>query len=285
MPLAALAAAVPVGLILLDHAGRVMVLNPAAEALFDIRAQDTSNRDFRDLELSYRVPGLRSAVESVRQGGARERLGELVLPGGAAAVTVARVPQSADATLIIAEGRDEVRALRACLHVTADQLRATGDLAEQADADRRVTSEELRASNEELNARVRELEDEREAGRHKDEFLAMLAHELRTPLGAIAGALQVMERRSDDPGAVRRARDVADRQVRHQARLLEDLLEVSRVARGKVRLRLAPTTLVAAVDAGLEMARARLEDRGHHHVEISRPREPVLLTADVERLG
>lgn len=93
--------------------------------------------------------------------------------------------------------------------------------------ERIVTEEELRKQADRLE----------EANRHKDEFLAMLAHELRNPLGPIRNGIRVLDYVAGDAPEARQTREMMDRQVTHMARLVDDLLDVSRIARGKVRLR------------------------------------------------
>jgi PAS domain S-box-containing protein len=124
----------------------------------------------------------------------------------------------------------------------------------------------------------------RENDRRKDEFLAILAHELRNPLAPIRQAALVakMERASD--AQKRWANDVIDRQVQHMALLLDDLLDISRVTRGTLELRKQPTELAAVVDAAVETARPILEAR-HHTFSIHLPTEPVVFSADPLRLA
>jgi len=122
----------------------------------------------------------------------------------------------------------------------------------------------------------------READRRKDEFLAMLAHELRNPLAPIRNAAEVL--RSDNVELRERARAIIDRQVSHMARLVDDLLEVSRITQRKVMLRREMVTLRVIVDAALETARVFIAARSHTlHVRI--PDEPVWLKVDSVRIG
>ncbi len=106
----------------------------------------------------------------------------------------------------------------------------------------------------------RALDDLREQDRRKDEFLAMLGHELRNPMAAISGALEVM-RLSDDVAQHRRARGILDRQATQLARLVDDLLDVSRVSQGKIVLRRQPADVGVVVQNALattaELVRAR----------------------------
>lgn len=108
----------------------------------------------------------------------------------------------------------------------------------------------------------------REAARRKDEFLALLGHELRNPLAPILTALEVM--RLSGAGHFSREREVIERQVRHMMRLVEDLLDLARIARGSITLRREPTELRSAVERGVEMSSPLFEERGHR-LEIDVP--------------
>jgi PAS domain S-box-containing protein len=102
----------------------------------------------------------------------------------------------------------------------------------------------------------------REAIRHKDEFLAMLAHELRNPLGAMSNALHVMKHTAPGSSRFQRAQESAARQVTHQARLVSDLLDVSRIIRGKLELRKEQLDLTRLVTETAEDHRSIFEEKG-----------------------
>ena len=106
------------------------------------------------------------------------------------------------------------------------------------------------------------LEALREADRRKDEFLAMLAHELRNPLAPIRNAVEIL-RMSGDRAVRDRARDLVGRQVEHLARLVDDLLEVSRITRGKVELQRHPVRLSSVVRSALDVGRPHMEAQRH----------------------
>jgi signal transduction histidine kinase/CheY-like chemotaxis protein len=119
----------------------------------------------------------------------------------------------------------------------------------------------------------------READRHKDEFLAMLAHELRNPLAAVNNAVTVLKLSSDEQSRDR-ARDVVERQVRQLTRLIDDLLDVSRIASGKIRLRKDYTDAGPILDQAIESARPLIDDRRHAlTVSIERGRLPLHVDA------
>jgi signal transduction histidine kinase len=120
------------------------------------------------------------------------------------------------------------------------------------------------------------------ASRAKDEFLAMLGHELRNPLAPILTALQLLKLRGVE--AAEKERRVIERQVRHLVTLVDDLLDVSRITRGKVQLRIAPTELSAVVAKAIETASPLLE-QNHHELQVDVPRRGLLVEADLERLA
>jgi len=121
----------------------------------------------------------------------------------------------------------------------------------------------------------------READRRKDEFLALLSHELRNPLAPILTAAQLMQLRGDV--ATPREREVIVRQAQHLVRLVDDLLDVSRVARGKVTLSKKPTELASVVAKAVEATAPLLEQR-KHHLQLTVPSKGFPIEADEVRL-
>jgi len=119
--------------------------------------------------------------------------------------------------------------------------------------------------------------------RAKDEFLAMLAHELRNPLGAIRSAMQTIRDKAERNADIQRATDVAEQQVKHLSWLLDDLLDVSRLTRGKIALRKETVTLQTIVAEALETARSFIDTRGHV-VSVSLPEESLRFEADSTRI-
>jgi len=144
-------------------------------------------------------------------------------------------------------------------------------------AERTRESERLAA---ELRARAETLA---ESDRRKDEFLAMLGHELRNPLGAIANATHVLQQIGSDNPPVRRSVDVIHRQIQHLVRLVDDLLDVSRITRGKVELRWGRLDLCEAVRHACETLRPVIEAKDHE-LRVSLPPGPLPLDADGTRL-
>ncbi len=124
----------------------------------------------------------------------------------------------------------------------------------------------------------------RNADRRKDEFLATLAHELRNPLAPIRNGLHLMRMADGDPATARQARDMMERQVGHLVRLVDDLLELSRITRGKVDLRTETLDLAAVVLSAVETSRPAIE-AARHKLDLSLPAEPVTLEADFVRVA
>jgi signal transduction histidine kinase len=137
-----------------------------------------------------------------------------------------------------------------------------------------------RALELELKAKVEQLAD---VDRRKDEFLAMLGHELRNPLAPVSAALEVMRLRADDPQRIGKAREVVERQIAHMTRLVDDLLDVSRITRGQIELRQESVTLAALVERAVEVARPLIDERGHR-LSLDLPETPVVFRGDHSRL-
>ena len=132
---------------------------------------------------------------------------------------------------------------------------------------------------------LRDLEQAlKEADRRKDEFLATLAHELRNPLAPIRNGLQIMRLAAGDPAAVEEARALIERQVAHMVRLIDDLMDVSRITRGSIELRRERVDLAAVVRAALDTSRPLVEAAGHA-LELIMPAGPIPIDGDPTRPG
>jgi PAS domain S-box-containing protein len=123
----------------------------------------------------------------------------------------------------------------------------------------------------------------READRRQDEFLAMLSHELRNPLAPIRNALQLLGLRRGDPEVLDRAHAMMERQVDQLVRLVDDLLDVSRITQGKIRLQKERLELAPVVAHAVESCQSLIEARGHR-IRVSLPEAPIVLDADPARL-
>jgi PAS domain S-box-containing protein len=123
----------------------------------------------------------------------------------------------------------------------------------------------------------------READRRKNEFLAILAHELRNPLAPISNGLQVL-RLSNDRTTIDHAREMMERQLGQLVRLVDDLLDLSRISRNKLELRKSRITLSSVIENAIETARPLIDSK-RHTLTVMLPHEPVHLDADLTRLA
>jgi signal transduction histidine kinase len=123
-----------------------------------------------------------------------------------------------------------------------------------------------------------------EADRRKDEFIATLAHELRNPLAPIRTGLEILKRVGELPPAAARTRDMMERQMTHMVRLVDDLLDVSRVSRGKLELRLQALTLDQVLAEAVESCQPAIQD-ARHTLAVDLPPAPLPLKGDLTRLA
>jgi len=162
---------------------------------------------------------------------------------------------------------------RAALSLLEDAVHARA-LAEKSVARLRESEEQLRRSEEAL----------RTADQRKDEFLALLAHELRNPLAPIRYALAANRKADRTPEQRKWADEIMERQIAHMSRLLEDLLDISRITRGTLELKKAPAELTSVLSTAIETARPLL-DAKHHSLSLEFPNEALRLEADAVRLA
>jgi len=172
----------------------------------------------------------------------------------------------------------EVRVGERWLRIAADPVldarrNVTGVVHIIADITERKQGEEERA---------RLYRETQEADRRKDEFLAMLGHELRNPLAAISNAIYVLEQVGSQEERPIQQRATISRQVRHLTRLVDDLLDVARITRGRIELRMQPLDLADIVQQAVQTALPRIENR-QHTLSVSTPERPLWIEADPTR--
>ena len=237
----------------MDPEGRVASWNPGAQRLLGYEAEEILGRD----GACFFIP------EDVQKGAAEAELRRAAETGRA---SDDRWHMRKNGSYFFASGitsslRDAQGALLGYVKIMRDRT------------DRKRLDEELRNRADAL-ARADE---------EKDEFLAVLAHELRNPLAPVFYALKLLDEKPlEDPNRwyIRR---IVDRQMRRLARLIDDLLDVSRIRTGKVELRKTRIDLSSVVGHAVEVARPLAEDRGHE-LSVNLPPEPVWLEADPVRL-
>ena len=220
-------------ILLLDTHGCVLSWNDGATLLFGYHAAEVIGQSF----LRFFIP------EDVAAGRAEAEVRQAASSGQ---VTCEEWQVRRDGTrfwgcAVITALRDERGELKGFAKVIRDTT------------DRKQLEMELRRQAEELA----------EANRRKDEFLAMLSHELRNPLAPVLNSVHVLRQSPDDPSLVQFAGNMVERQVRHMARLIDDLLDVTRLTHGKVRLRTERVELGALAERAAESVRPLMEERGH----------------------
>jgi signal transduction histidine kinase len=191
--------------------------------------------------------------------------------------------------------RRELRELNRTLALANERL-AEANTTLQADKNRELEAlnRVLQRANNELEQANRTLQNEvaeraraelalKEADRHKDEFLAMLAHELRNPLAPILNAVQLMRKKPFADPQLSWSRDVIERQLGHLTRLVDDLLDVSRITRGKINLTREPVEVGTLVARAVETVQPLLTERGHQ-LSVEIPSEPIRVYGDALRL-
>ncbi|HKO68759.1 MAG TPA: PAS domain S-box protein [Burkholderiaceae bacterium] len=141
-----------------------------------------------------------------------------------------------------------------------------------------VLLSESRDELERVNAQLSETD------RRKDEFLAVLAHELRNPLAPIRNATQFLQLKAPADPTLQNARDIIDRQVKHLVRLVDDLLDVSRISSGKISLQKERVSLTLIVTNAVEASRPLIESE-QHQLTVTLPNEPLYLDADLTRMA
>jgi PAS domain S-box-containing protein len=124
----------------------------------------------------------------------------------------------------------------------------------------------------------------REGARRKDEFLALLGHELRNPLAPLRNGLEVLRLATEDPDTISQVRAMMERQLEHMVRLVDDLVDMSRINQNKIELRRERVPLAAVIDSAVETARPMIEAE-RHTLSISLPKDPLVVDADLTRLA
>jgi signal transduction histidine kinase len=160
------------------------------------------------------------------------------------------------------------------------ELHALNESLQQANGDLERANLALQA---EVAERTRAEQALKEADRHKDEFLAMLAHELRNPLAPIRNAVHLMKMKPLQDPQLLLSRDIIERQLLQLSRLVDDLLDVSRITRGKINLARQRVELKELVDRAVETVSPAIEGRGHS-LEVEIPNRPLAIYGDPMRL-
>jgi signal transduction histidine kinase len=230
------------------------------------------------------VPGLEALPRPLQNALREARRIDIVLDAKSAVQGEARYFQ-----VIPLRSGERTVAMLALGHARAPSAHGAAD---QATLDELVSRAAIAFENARLYwnlkremARTKEAEEKlKEAARRKDEFLAMLSHELRNPLAPIRNAAEVMRRIAPTDAGIVWARDVVERQVTHLAQLVDDLLDVSRITQGKISLKKEPLELGRVIQHSIDTARPLLEAKRHQLV-VSVSAGPIWVHGDFARLS
>jgi PAS domain S-box-containing protein len=230
----------------------------------------TSNKLFADAK----VPQLFNLPAEEANGGSLDRYVEAIHPEDVDRV-VAALNQAVDRDELYEADYRIVQADGSVRWVTA-----------RGKAERDATGQPVRMPGVLVDITARRLLEDalRDADRRKDEFLATLAHELRNPLAPLRNSLEILKIPRLDSGTLQQTRAMMERQVHHLVRLVDDLLDVSRVTRGKIELRKESVELANVVARAVETVQPLIAVQGHR-LDLSLPNESLLLDADPVRLA
>ncbi|CAN5147445.1 hypothetical protein BH23VER1_BH23VER1_34110 [soil metagenome] len=243
-------------IISIDHQGAITEFNPAAEQTFGYRREDVLGRELASIIIppAYRERHRQGLARYLADGEDKILNRRLELPALRAdgsefpvELTVARIPV------------DGPPIFTAFLRDITERRRMETDLRDLA-------------------------ADLSEADRRKNEFLAMLAHELRNPLAPILNAVTMVKAATGGGGAVGSACAIMERQIRQMVRLVDELLDLSRISRGKIELRKERVRLADVIEQAVETSRPAVE-AGGHLLDVKVPDDPIYLEADPLRLA
>jgi len=232
--------------------------------------------------LDYRL-GVRTGLELLRQAQEEGCSAPVILLTGQGEYEIDRAAMQAGAADYLEKGQLDGTILDRAIRYAILQKRSEAELERKV----RERTRELELLNTNLQTEVAERRAEEalvEADRRKDEFLATLAHELRNPLAPIRNALEIMRLADGDPAAFNRSRAVMERQVGQMVRLIDDLLDVSRITRGKLQLLTETIDLRGVIEAAVEMSRPQIEKAGLQ-LSVSIPKQQLPIAGDRVRLA
>ncbi len=214
--------------------------------------------------------GDKTGVELLKEARCRGCLGPAILLTGRLDGDVDRAAMEAGAADFLEKGRIDATLLERSIRYALQKKRYESQLERKVEE----RTHELAQANEAL----------RKADLKKDEFLATLAHELRNPLAPIRNALEIIRMAGDKPETIERARAIMERQVGQLVRLVDDLLDVSRVTRGKLHLNIESLDLASIMEAAVEISRPNLDQAGLA-LSVSPPEPPITVEGDRIRMA
>jgi signal transduction histidine kinase len=233
--------------------------------------------------LDYRL-GARTGLEMLHEIRAAGSTAPIILLTGQGEWEIDRDAVRAGAADYLEKGRLDATLLERSIRHAYLQKRYEAELERQVQERTRELNQLNQDLQREVAVRKQAEEALRDADRRKDEFLATLAHELRNPLAPIRNALEIMRLASEKPESVNKARGMMERQVAQMVRLIDDLLDVSRITRGKLQLVTERVELSAIIESAVEISRPQIE-KAELKLSVTGPGREVWLTADRVRLA
>ncbi|WP_020471801.1 hybrid sensor histidine kinase/response regulator [Zavarzinella formosa] len=225
-----------------------------------------SKGDYHVFLIDYRI-GAKTGLDLVKETQVHALHGPVILLTGQSEDEIDTAAMSAGASDYLEKNRLNAVVLERAIRFARRQWETEQEL-ERKVAER---TKKLEAANEALL----------DADRRKDDFLATLAHELRNPLAPIRNALEILRLAQGNPNAVEQSRQMMDRQVRHMVRLIDDLLDVSRLARGKLRLTFVEADLNEVMQDAIEAVLPIIQKAG---LTLEAPRHPEKLPIVADRV-
>lgn len=268
------------GVVLVDAHGRVLRASPVVAQALAGAGVDARKLHWDALWAPGAVSTARHALAEAMAGRTGHFRAPTLTPEGRwapAEVSVLPIPDTllppAVAAALLRDVSDVAR-----LEQALAEARASADFYASLEAHRLAERAQALEARQGAETALAEL------NRRKDEFLATLAHELRNPLAPIRTATELLQLHHDDPAITERALGILGRQVAHLVRLVDDLVDINRISRGEVELRLAPVELAAVVETALEISRPLL-DQARHLVTVDVPATGLLVRGDRARLA
>jgi len=233
--------------------------------------------------VDYRL-GDRTGLDLIREAQQRVSVAPLILLTGQGQREIDIEAMKAGAADYLEKGKFNSTTLERSIRYAMQNKRSEKQLERLVDERTAELDEANTLLRLEIQERRRAEEALRDANQRKDEFLATLAHELRNPLAPIRNAIEIMRLGKDNPQAGERGRVILERQVKHMVRLIDDLLDISRITRGKIEMQRKIVDLASIIEYAIEGSRPNIA-LGRHQLAVDCPAEPIAIYCDRTRVS